>query len=82
MAGAGIDERVLATAVEDVPQGEDGMALKHARAGETHDLTDALAHRGAVTVDRTLHTRRLGFLKHAVVKARLAIMREGTTIGA
>lgn len=58
----------FAQAIEQMPQGQDGVRKEHARSGITHHRLDALALLGRVTVDQAVTAGRFALLKGTTVQ--------------
>ena len=64
----------FAKAIEQVTEGEPGVAQQHARAAPLHHLLDLFAHRRGVAVDRAVGAG--GFVAMVVTAATKALMGE------
>jgi hypothetical protein len=77
-----LPSRWPAAGVPPMPDGQERMPPKHARAGETHDRFDAAAHFRPVAMDWAAYACRLGRLVRTMPQPRQCVVAQGLTLGA
>lgn len=82
LRGAGEGGAPVAPLVQQMADGQVGVAPEHARAGPAHHLAHALPFGGAVTVDGARHTGWLVGLKRAAVEAVVGVRQQSGALRA
>ncbi len=72
----------LLPSVYHMAQCKDRMMIYHSRAGVPHDILDTLLHSGLITVHGAVCAGRFLFLKRALIKAHLSVIKQLTAVAA